>query len=314
MEPSDVNKFKTNVYATMAYFDMFDWPLTLEEICRYLLWTNAEVKDVWILLNNDEKIQRHGNLYFFKGRRAIVDVRREREAIASRYWKKVEKFAPLFQMVPFIKMVAICNTLAINNTNQESDIDFFIVAKRGRLFLARTLATVLFALLGIRRHGKKVAGRFCLSFYVTEDNLNLEGIRLGHEDIYLPFWILTMKPLYGEEVYQRVIEENLWIRRFFPRQVEVGGLMKKNVFLKGVGRLQEMIFNKKLGDKLERWLNENHMKRHQVKLKNLGAESSVVVSERMLKYHNEDKRAEIARRFQQRFEEVTESAATSESA
>jgi hypothetical protein len=304
MEPKAANKLKTNVFATMAYFDMFQWPLTLDEIAKYLLWANADKKELWIFLNNNEKILRHGDYYFFKGRREIVETRREHEVIAEQYWRKAEKFVPLLQMIPFVKMAAVCNTLATNNTDQESDIDLFIVTESGRLFLARTLTTLLFAALGIRRHGNKVAGRFCLSFFVSEDSLNLENIKIGQEDIYLPFWILTMRPLFGEETYLKVITENRWIQRFFPRSLEVAGPFRKSKFLRSLAKMQEFIFKKKIGNKMESWLAQYHQERHQERLKTLGPEASVVVNDRMLKYHNVDKRAEIAGRFQQRFEEL----------
>jgi hypothetical protein len=304
MDSLPSNKLKTNVYATLAYFDIFDWPLTVDEIARYLLWATADKKELWVFLNNDPGIQRHGDFYFFLGRRAVVEVRREREAVASRYWRKTAKFAPLLQMVPFVKMVAVCNTLATNNTDKDSDIDLFIVTAKNRLFLARTITTLFFALIGIRRHGKKIAGRFCLSFFVSEDSLNLENIKIGTRDIYLPFWILTMKPLFGEEVYAKVVAENSWIQRFFPRPAESREFLPKSGFLRAFGRVQEFIFGKKVGDKLEAWLSKYHKERHQRRLGELGAASSVVVNDSMLKYHNVDKRAEIAERFAKKVEEV----------
>lgn len=295
---------KESAYATLAYFDLFDYPLTIQEIGRFLLWGNASRDELWGFLNNDPGIQRHGNHYFLKGRREIVDLRREREKIADQYWKKARSFLPVLQIVPFVKMVAVCNTLAFNNPTKESDIDLFIVAKKGRLFLARTFATILFGLMGVRRHGKKIAGRFCLSFYVTEDALNLESIKQGQEDIYLPYWLLTLKPVYGHAVYDDLIRQNEWIKKYFPRTFEMESAWKGNVVLRGVGRFQEKLYGKKLGDKLESWIAERQMKRHQRKLGALGAQASVVVSDTMLKFHNIDRRSEFAERFQKRYEEI----------
>lgn len=304
MEPAETNSLRPNVYATLAYFDLFDYPLTIVELQRFLLWTNADYDELWTFLNNDPKIQRHGDYYFFKGRRAIVDVRREREKVAAEFWAKVRRFLPYIQMVPFVKMAAVCNTLALNNPTRDSDIDLFIVCEKGRLFLARTITTILFALFGMRRHGKKIAGRFCLSFYVTEDALNLEQIKLGAEDIYLPFWLLTLKPLYGEEVYERLLMENRWMQKFFPRPVEVEETWKANRFLRGFGRVQECIYRKNLGDRLEEWTMRKQLERYHRSLKNLGPESSVIVNEKMLKFHNIDRRREFAERFRKRYEDV----------
>lgn len=295
---------KESIYATLVYFDLFDYPLSIQEIGKFLLWNNASRDDLWALLNNDPGIQRHGNFYFLKGRREIVDLRRDREVVAAKYWVKVRKFLPVIQTVPFIKMVAVCNTLAFNNPTAESDIDLFIVVQKGRLFLARMFATVLFALMGVRRSGKKVAGRFCLSFYVTDDALNLEGIRQGQDDIYLPFWLLTLKPIYGHAVFDDLIRQNQWVQKYFPRIPETESTWKGSRLLRGIGRIQEKIYSRKLGDRLEEMISKWQTKRYQRKLADLGPNSSVVVSDKMLKFHNIDRRQEFASRFQKRYEEV----------
>ena len=62
-------------------------------------------------------------------------------------------FLPFIQTVPFIKMVAVCNTLGYDNAAKDSDIDLFIIAKRGRLFIVRFYSSTVFA-PGVRRHGK----------------------------------------------------------------------------------------------------------------------------------------------------------------
>ncbi len=311
---------KESAYATLAYFDLFDYPLTIQEIERYLLWSNASRNELWTFLNNDAGVQRHGNYYFLKGRREILDTRREREVVATGYWQKVKKFLPLLQMIPYVRMVAVCNTLAFNNPTKESDIDLFVVVKRGRLFLARTFATILFTILGVRRHGRKIAGRFCLSFYVTEDALNIEGVKRGPDDIYLPYWLLTLKPVYGEAVYEELLRQNTWIQKYFPRSVELENgaeddgndsaaadssrVLKNRPFLRGIAGLQEKIYDKKLGDKLEAWIAGKQMARHQRNFRELGPDASVVVSDSMLKFHNIDRRREFAEKFQKRYQEI----------
>jgi hypothetical protein len=304
MQPNDVNKYRRNIYATMVYFDMFDWPLTIAEIEKYLLWDNIERRELWIFLNNDENIQRHGDFYFFKGRRDIVEIRKEREIIANGFWKRVNRYVPLLKAVPFVKMVAVCNTLAINNTDKDSDIDIFVVASPGRLFMARTITTMLFAALGVRRHGKKIAGRFCLSFFVTEDAMDLRNITIGQEDIYMPFWILTMRPLYGESVYLKMLSQNKWIQNYFPRPVEVDDMWKEKGLLSFVKKVQESVMKRKIGDKIENWLESYQKKRYQKRISTLGENASVVVNEKMLKYHNVDKRADIAQKFKERLEAI----------
>jgi len=312
MQLKDVNNLKVNVYATLAYFDIFDFPLKIDELEKFLLWTSVDRQVLWAFLNNDPNIQRHGDFYFFKGRREIIEMRKKKEQVAAGLWKKVRRFVPLLKAVPYIRMVAVCNSLATNNTDQDSDIDLFIVAKKGRLFEARTFVTLLFSLLGLRRHGKKVKGRFCLSFFVSDDSLGLKGIKEGEDDIYLPYWILTLKPVFGMDVHERMMEQNDWIRKYFPHRqfkADMPVVIKDGGLLKSIAGLKEKVLNGKIGDSLENYLAERHFQRHQRKLSALGPEASVVVSDKMLKFHNVDRRKEIARRFGKRFEELMDSTA-----
>ena len=57
----------------------------------------------------------------------------------------------LFSLFPQIQMVALCNSRAMGEADENSDIDLFIIAKKGNLWTARCIVTVLSSLLGIRR-------------------------------------------------------------------------------------------------------------------------------------------------------------------
>lgn len=300
---------RENVYATLVYFDLSDYPLTLKDLEYYLLGPTPVQKDLEHFLEKEEGIGKQDGYYFLKGRGKIVGLRQERAKIAEQFWYKVQRFVPFLQMVPFLKLVAVCNTLAFDNPTKESDIDLFIVTRKGRIFVARTLATLLFSFLGIRRHGQKIAGQFCLSFYVTEEALNLRPIRFGSEDIYLPYWILMLKPLYGKEAFTAFLKENRWISTYFDNHynkfdAQSGKLLKKNSFFSFFGKIFEFLLDGRFGDYLEKKISQIQQKRHQQKEKTLGQESSVIVSSTVLKFHNVDRRKEISALFQKRLQEL----------
>lgn len=300
-----LSSLRERCLATLAYFDLFDYPLKFEELHNYFLGeqpTDAALKD--FLHHHRETIHHQDGYYFLKGRDLIVVTRDEREIVSQKYWKKVRWFLPLIQFVPFIAMVGVCNTLAYNNASKDSDIDLFIVARRGRLFFVRFLTVVLFGLLGVRRHGNKTARRFCLSFYVDESALNLEKIQEHENDIYLPYWILTMKPIYGQKTYGKFVNENLWIQKYFQRTLKMRQDFWGNNILKFFARLKEFLWRGKWGDALEKKLRDAQMARHQRNLRKLPDGASIVVSEHMLKFHNVDRRKDIAQRFEARLREL----------
>lgn len=300
-----LSSLRERCLATLAYFDLFDYPLRLEEIHQYLLGEQPSPEVLKKFLDECKDLISHQDgFYFFKGRDFIIVTREEREKVSKAYWKRVRFYLPFIQFVPFIKMVGVCNTLAINNTSKESDIDLFIVAKKGRLFFVRFFTVALFAALGVRRHGSKIAGRFCLSFYVDETALDLEPVQDGEDDIYLPYWILTMKPLYGRETYERFVKENFWISKYFERTLSMAHDYWCSNVLRMFAFMKELFWKGSFGDKIEMKFRHEQMKRHARKRDGLPSEASIVVSDHMLKFHNIDRRKDIAQRFRRRMKEL----------
>lgn len=297
--------FRERLLATLAYFDLFDYPLKLEELHALFLGEQPSMAEL------ESSLREHGDTVsyqdgycFLKGRDLIIVTREERERISRRYWKKVRFFLPLIQFVPFVRMVGVCNTLAINNAARESDIDLFIVARKGRLFFVRFLTVLLFGALGVRRHGNRIAGRFCLSFYVDETSLNLEPIQDGHHDIYLPYWVFTMKPLYGRETYERFRKENFWITKYFQRALPERRDFWDGRILSFFAWLKELLWKGRWGDRIEAKLKKIQMSRHDRRKGKLPSEASIVVSDHMLKFHNIDRRKDIAERFEMKMREL----------
>lgn len=296
---SSSDALEDRIINALVFFDLFDYPLTLGELEYYLPGEKAPKTELQNILNDDDRIRHIEGYYFLKDRAEIVSLRENRTVIAQKYWKKVRRFLPLIQCIPYVRMVAVCNTLAFNSPTSESDIDLFIVTKRGKLFLARTLVTILFSLLGVRRHGNKIAGRFCLSFFVSEDALNLQTIHNSPHDVYLPYWMLSLKPLYGQRTYKQFIAANTWFHDYFPGRIftEDALFWKQNIFFRAIARMKELILNVGIGTLLENSIKKMQMKRHHKNLKHLGPEASVVVNEKMLKFHNVDRRNEFTERF-----------------
>ena len=113
-------------------------------------------------------------------------------------WRRVMRFAPMLRFVPGVRMVAVCNSLALGEVRPESDIDLFIVARAGWLFRVRFLSVLLMQILGVRRYGKKIAGRFCLSFYVDERALDLSWVDMPGD--YMERWLSSLRPIVDDGV------------------------------------------------------------------------------------------------------------------
>ncbi|MBD3361156.1 hypothetical protein GF366_05150 [Candidatus Peregrinibacteria bacterium] len=220
------------------------------------------------------------------------------QEIETKLWAKTKRYVRFLQAVPFLKMVAVCNNLAFGKVNKKSDIDLFIVAKKNRLFIVRSFVTLFLQILGVRRHHKNIKARFCLSFFIDEENLDLSKIAIKN-DIYLAYWIKTMIPIIERNVFKNFLEKNKWAEYYFEDKKEFWNneykILKKSKFLNFSRKIFEIILNRKFGDFIEKSLKKWQIKRAKKKIIYAGDKSSIIVSDHILKFHNIDRRREYRR-------------------
>lgn len=183
----------------------------------------------------------------------------------------------LFSLFPNILLVALCNSRAMGEENKNSDIDLFIIAKSWQLWTTRFLVTFISGMLGVRRWSthdlakwspkyiKKTKDKFCLSFFITEDAMNLDTIRIEN-DIYLDKWIENLVPL----VNKNNILEQFWTANKKPPIIHSSLFIHHSII-----EILIKIF----------WLP--HTLRTYQKL---GKPWWVIISDTMLKFHDNDQR------------------------
>ncbi len=224
--------------------------------------------------------------------------------IEEKSWSKVKSYLPFLQLIPFIRMVAVCNNLAFSKMDRSSDIDLFIVAKTGRLFMVRTLVTLLLHVFGVRRHGKKIRGRFCLSFFVDESALNMSGLAIKN-DIYLAYWLKSMKPVIDFGVSRKIIKKNSWAMPFFFRRsdfkIDRKKVFRTSLLMAFVRGIMQFFLGGKFGDYFESKLRFWQLKRAKVKANKLSQNSGVFISEHILKFHNVDRRRYYRAEWQKKY-------------
>lgn len=290
MEESELIKRRKALLQTITFFDIFDFALTRDELCDYMLykkWTLAELKE----FTNHEKfiVETHNHVYL-KGRSLSVKVREDKDHQARKLIKKAKKYVKFMQMLPFVRTVAICNSLSFYNAETASDIDLFVITERKRLFFARSMVWIFTQLLGVRRHGRKTKGRFCLTFFVSTDALNLEPIKLEN-DIYFTFWLRLLRPLIGQKTYRNMISENKWLHRFFDYEIDQKKhLLHESKLLKRTQKILEFPFSGIFGDLIEYILKSWQKSRSEKKAKKLDNRNGIIISDDVLKFHNDDMR------------------------
>lgn len=219
-----LDKLEKNILATVVYYDGLNYPLTAFEIWKYLIRSDyhlARGASVKITLAQVLKKLAEKNLfnfldhcngfYFLRGRNELIPRRIKNGKISVDKIKKLRRVAWWLRFVPFVRMVAISGALAMKNARASSDLDLFIVFKAGKIWTGRTLVTGLVHILGLRRHGKKIANRVCLNFFVTDESLEVIT-----KDLFSASEYMFLFPLYGFDLYNKFQIKNRWIAKMKP--------------------------------------------------------------------------------------------------
>lgn len=291
---------RNSILATLVYYDILDFPLTLLEVNKYLINPGRLFKDSvlgTISLNqvaeNLEGLVASGlvgsrnGFYFLPQRGDLFGLRIKREKIAAQKWKKFLRIAKWFQAVPFLRAVLASGSLSINNTEHGSDFDVLLVVRSGRLYSCRIFLSLMASVFGARRtrYEKSAPDKFCFNHYITDKNMSIK-----HESLFNAQAYANLKPvLAGEGIFSRFYAENLWLNKyvynFKPAEEFVLRKVSYNPLLSLIGRVGEFILNSSLGDGFENWAKKYQQKRIKDNPVTYESGGRVVFNDHELEFH-----------------------------
>lgn len=203
----DPRRVENAVLRTVAYSDVFDFPLRLDEIHRYLAGTPATGEQVRAAV--ERMAPRH--LFFADGlvglasRRELMAVRLRRESAARAVWPGAVEYGRRIAGLPFVRMVAITGSLAVGNMASAGDADYLIVTEAGRVWLARALVIQLVRAARLR------GVTLCPNFLLSESALSLE-----EHNMYVARELTQMVPVAGAATYREMRSANSWVDELLP--------------------------------------------------------------------------------------------------
>ncbi len=254
----------------------------VEEIARRLIQEGRikEARGRIVLPDFEEQISRH----------------EERRALFHAKIRKARRVAAWLARQRSVRFVALCNTTAIAHAREDSDLDFFIIVKKGAIWQSRFLSVLPYKLMRKRPgDGKTNSDAVCLSFFVDETALSLEALQLSRggqkQDPYLRYWLLSLLPLLDDGVSEQFWNENEWLRekhglatKWMPHPDFRVQIPKRRIphfqFVEDRTRkIQKRAFPKGISESI-----------------NQG--SHVIVSDRMLKFHTTDRREQFRENYE----------------
>ena len=200
----DLSQLQRAILLSVVYADVFDYPLTAGEIHRYcgvkvpFTTLYAEIEDFGLL-------RRCGDFYTLPGRESLVDVRAHREERSFTLWPQALHYGRAIASLPFVRMIAVTGSLAVNNVEDRADIDYFIVTEPGRLWTCRALALALGRLAAVKGFN------LCPNYIVTTRALEFQD-----RNLYVAHELAQMVPLSGLNIYAEIRRLNGWVAGFLP--------------------------------------------------------------------------------------------------
>lgn len=236
------------IYVTLAYADIFDYPLTLSELHRRLIGLQASRADLSSQLREGDELKdtiiyADNGFFVLAGREAIISTRKQRSAFARELWPTAIQYGQIIARLPFVRMVAVTGALAVDNVETGTDLDYLIVTEPGHLWTCRVLSIAL-ARLAARR-----GIVLCPNYFIST-----EALVFPEQNLYTAHELIQMVPLFGQPVYDSIRQANAWSQQFLPNAngppVRKGFAgLKRNV----ANRWIEKAFRNGVGQRIERW-------------------------------------------------------------
>ncbi|MBI5614281.1 hypothetical protein HY947_05125 [Candidatus Gottesmanbacteria bacterium] len=208
------------VLVAVSYSDIFSYPLTIEELIRFLPYrSDASRIRIQRVVNALHLLTRDGFITFSKAS-GYIALRKKRDTIAQRKWNIVYSVLWIFRYIPTVRLVAVTGALSMNNVEKKDDIDLLVIAEGKSVWITRFIVTFLFDVFGIRRkpNQRHVSNLFCLNMYLSSDALEIPKEK---RNFYIAHEIVQMVPVFDRKnTYNLFCQKNLWVRDMLPHALK----------------------------------------------------------------------------------------------
>lgn len=243
-EPTDHTALSKSILKTLLYFDIFQYPLMASEVFHHLATNHVTIDQVaneLTRLSDQSIIYPVGNYFSIHNNFELASRRLKGNHMAEQSMSIAQKKALLISKFPFVRAVMASGSLSKDYMDEHSDLDFFVITKPNRLWIARMLLVLYKKIFLLNSHKY-----FCINYYVDECHLEIE-----EKNIFTATELATLIPLYGKEYYIQLMNANEWAKDYLPNHTSRSTKNVKAFQPSWLKRKLESIINKAGADKFE---------------------------------------------------------------
>lgn len=290
-----------SIVQTVAYFDLFDFPLTYPELYRYL-WQpphTTTLSAVMVAARQLPQLIEHSGFVMFKGRETLAETRQQRYVTSELKFNKRRRLLWLFSLLPGVQAIYLVNTMAYQNVRVTSDLDLLMIAQPKKIWAVRFYTTLLAKLLGVRPRPGHTKDALCLSFFATPNGITqLPELRRNDEDALEGYWLAQALPIYDPNHTAEQMVDSQWLKTVLPHTLPANIHFNRSIqhtWLHIVGHtLGQLILWNGILKQLQLWVMPKQLKQLAGPLES----GIVVLTDDVMKFHTRDPRPELQARWQ----------------
>lgn len=197
------------IVATVAYFDVFAFAPRPGEVHRFLMGKRATRAEVEHALSTSPELKRLlGQLdgfVFLEGKEHLAPRRLRFQKHSDALWPKAKRIARLIESTGLASSGMVTGSLAADNADEHADIDFLFTYPADRTWTSYALVRMLGKLPVFELRN------MCPNYVLSD-----EALEIKPQNLFTAWEVSKSVPLFGFDVYRRMMASNKWVARYLP--------------------------------------------------------------------------------------------------
>lgn len=219
---------RTRLFLTLAYSSTFGFPLTASEWARRLYqrsnesieWpTTNRLRDEIVALVDGGWVAMLGRYFVAKSdetRSLEANVRGQRRQAARRKLQEITPVIRLCERLPWVAGLAVTGSVAVDNAEQNCDVDFMVVCAKNRLWMVRPILILFSQWYGKRRTWRgEEQNSWCFNLWLEQYSMRVPS---DNQSLYTAYEVCQARWVVDKNNTRELFFfANRWANHIVPR-------------------------------------------------------------------------------------------------